>query len=98
MLTDPLYISAVTGEGVEALLAAITERLPESPFLYPDDELSTHPVRYFVAEMIRETALDALDEEVPYAIACEVDEYARPSARYTFAPRSTSNAKASGES
>jgi GTP-binding protein Era len=68
-------ISAVSGEGVDALIAAAAARLPESPFLYPDDEISTHTVRFFVSEMIRETALEQLEDEVPYSVACEVEEY-----------------------
>ncbi|GJG87558.1 GTPase Era [Gemmatimonadetes bacterium T265] len=72
---DAIAISAHTGAGVDALVARAADLLPESQFLYPDDELSTHPVRYFVAEMIRETALESLDDEVPYAVACEIDEY-----------------------
>ena len=68
-------ISATTGEGVEALLEAAAARLPESPFLYPEDEISTQTVRFFVSEMIRETALEQLEDEVPYSVACEVEEY-----------------------
>jgi GTPase len=68
-------ISAATGEGIDALLATVGAMLPESPFLYPDDEISTQPVRFFVAELVRETALEQLEDEVPYSIACEVEEY-----------------------
>jgi GTP-binding protein Era len=68
-------ISAVTGEGVDGLLVAIAECLPESPFLYPDDEISTQATRFFVSELIRETALEQLEDEVPYSVACQVDEY-----------------------
>jgi GTP-binding protein Era len=68
-------ISAVTGEGVAALLDAAAQRLPESPFLYPADEISTQAVRFFVSELIRETALEQLEDEVPYSVASEVDEY-----------------------
>jgi GTP-binding protein Era len=68
-------ISAVTGEGVDDLLAAIEPLLPQSPFLYPDDEISTQTVRFFVSELIREAALEQLEEEVPYSVACEVQEY-----------------------
>jgi GTPase len=74
---DPTAIpaSALTGEGIDQLLAAIEARLPESPFLYPDDDISTQTLRFFAAELIRETALDQLDEEVPYSIACEIEEF-----------------------
>jgi GTP-binding protein Era len=68
-------ISAATGDGVDDLFATLGALLPESPFLYPEDEISTQTVRFFVSELIRETALEQLEEEVPYSIACEVEEY-----------------------
>lgn len=69
------FISALTGEGVDALLDDLGAALPESPFLYPEDEISTASVRFFVAELVRETALEQLDQEVPYSLACEVEEF-----------------------
>ena len=45
-----LPISAATGEGLDQLLAAVRPHLPESPFLYPADDISAQPVRFFVAE------------------------------------------------
>jgi GTPase len=69
------FISALTGEGVDALFKEIGEQLPVSPFLYPEDEISTASVRFFVSELVRETALEQLDEEVPYSLACEVEEF-----------------------
>ncbi|HKW10091.1 MAG TPA: GTPase Era [Gemmatimonadaceae bacterium] len=68
-------ISAITGEGVGELLASVGALLPESPFLYPDDEISTQAVRFFVSELIRETALEQLEDEVPYSVASAVEEY-----------------------
>lgn len=68
-------ISAVTGEGVAELVTRVGLMLPESPFLYPEDELSTQTVRFFVTELVRETALEQLEEEVPYSIACEIEEF-----------------------
>jgi GTP-binding protein Era len=72
---NAIGISALTGEGVDQLLDAITERLPESPFLYPADDISTQSLRFFTSELIRETALEQLDEEVPYSVACEIEEF-----------------------
>jgi len=69
------FISAVTGEGISALLATVAGYLPESPFLYPEDEISTQHLRFFVSELIRETALEQLSDEVPYSIACEIEEF-----------------------
>jgi GTP-binding protein Era len=68
-------ISALTGEGVDELLADAAARLPESPFLYPDDEISIQTLRFFTAELIRETALEQLEDEVPYSVACSVEEF-----------------------
>lgn len=72
---DAFCISALTGDGVPALLDRIALLLPESPFLYPEDEISTHSLRFFTGELVRETALEQLDDEVPYSIACEVEEF-----------------------
>jgi GTP-binding protein Era len=74
-LPDARFISALTGDGVDALFAELGEQLPVSPFLYPEDEISTASVRFFVSELVRETALEQLDEEVPYSLACEVEEF-----------------------
>ena len=70
-----VYVSALTGDGITEMMAKIAERLPESPFLYPEDEISTQPVRFFVAELVRETVLEQLHDEVPYSVAVQVEEY-----------------------
>jgi GTP-binding protein Era len=72
---DAHFVAATTGEGVDELLAALAVLLPESPFLYPEDEISTQTLRFFVAELIRETALEQLEDEVPYSVACEIEEF-----------------------
>ena len=74
-LPDARFVSALTGEGIDALLADLSAMLPVSPFLYPEDEISTASVRFFVSELVRETALEQLDQEVPYSLACEVEEF-----------------------
>ena len=74
-LPEAVFISATTGEGVNELLERATTFLPESPFLYPDDEVSTQTLRFFVSELLRETALEQLSEEVPYSLACEIEEF-----------------------
>lgn len=68
-------ISAARGDGVETLLDLIATLLPESPFLYAEDDIGTQSLRFFTAELIRETALEQLEEEVPYSVACEVEEF-----------------------
>ncbi len=70
-----VLVSALSGEGIPELLAAIRAVLPEGPFLYPEDDVSTQHLRYFAAELVRETALEQLDDEVPHALACVVEEF-----------------------
>ncbi len=72
---DAVLLSAHTGDGMDRLVAAITGMLPESPYLYPPDELSTQPVKFFCAEFVRETALEQLGDELPHALACEIEEF-----------------------
>ena len=69
------FISATAGNGVAELLGRIKTLLPESPFLYPEDEISAQNLRFFVAELIREAALEQLSEELPYSVACEIEEF-----------------------
>jgi GTP-binding protein Era len=70
-----LRVSARTGAGIPELLDAIAERLPESPWLYPADEISDRPLRFLAAELVREAAFEALEQEVPYSLAVEVVEW-----------------------
>lgn len=70
-----LLVSALTGEGVNELLESISQELPESPFLYPEDDVSTQSVRFFVAELIRETVLEQLHDEIPYSVAVGIEEF-----------------------
>ena len=72
---DAHQIVALTGEGVPRLMQAVRQHLPESPYLYPEDEISTQSTRFFASELIRETALEQLDDEVPYSVACEIEEF-----------------------
>lgn len=68
-------VSAKTGEGTEALLTIVKSFLPEAPPLFPDDQLSTASVRFLAAEIIREKLFLALEQELPYNIAVEIDSW-----------------------
>lgn len=72
---DAVFISAQTGEGADELERRLTEHLPESPFLYDPEDISTQQTRFFVTELVRETALEQLEDEVPYSLACEIEEF-----------------------
>ena len=73
---DPVLATTATeGAGIGALRTALLDRLPLSPPLYPVDEVSAEPVRFFVEELIRETCFETLDEEVPYGTEVRVREF-----------------------
>jgi len=68
-------ISALTGAGTDELLDRIISILPEGPRYFPEDQLTDQPDRFFVAEVIREKALDRLEQEVPHAVAVVVNSF-----------------------
>jgi GTPase len=68
-------VSALTGEGIDELRSRLRDLLPEGPHLFPEDDVSTQHLRFFAAELIRETTLEQLSEEVPHAIACAIEEF-----------------------
>ncbi|WP_078379659.1 GTPase Era [Sutcliffiella halmapala] len=66
-------ISALQGNNVETLLEQIKKFLPEGPQYYPADQVTDHPERFIVAELIREKVLHLTREEVPHSIAVAID-------------------------
>jgi GTP-binding protein Era len=68
-------ISAKEGEGTDALVETVAADLPEGAFLYPDDEIASDPVRFFVAELVRETVFEQYEQEIPYCTFCHVEEF-----------------------
>jgi len=67
--------SGATGSGVETLLEQIVELLPEGPSFYGDDELTDRPIRFLVAELVREAAFESLEQELPYSLAVAVQSF-----------------------
>jgi GTP-binding protein Era len=68
-------VSATTGEGLEALLTALAAQLPDAPFAHDPEAISTQPLRFFAAEFVREAAFEQLEDELPYSITVEIDEF-----------------------
>jgi len=68
-------ISALDGTGVEELVAALTDLLPQGPPLFAEDDLSDLPVRFFVSEIIREQIILMTGEEIPYKTAVVVETF-----------------------
>lgn len=69
------YLSALTGEGVEELIGEIRSLLMPGPPYYPKEDLSEHPVRFFVSELIREQIFLQFQEEIPYSCTVEIVSY-----------------------
>jgi GTP-binding protein Era len=68
-------ISASNGEGVKDLKQALAQSMPESPWLYPEDEVSDATDRMIAAEMTREQLYNQLHQELPYASAIETESW-----------------------
>ena len=68
-------ISALKGEGLEELLKAIIDRLPEGPALYPEDEYTDQPQRFLAAEIIREKVIRHTHNEMPYVTAVLIEQF-----------------------
>jgi GTP-binding protein Era len=71
----PIPVSATRGDGMDELVQAVESALPEGPFLYPPEDLALQSVRFFVAELVRETVFEQFEDEIPYAVATRVDEF-----------------------
>lgn len=70
-----MMISATRGDNLEALRQMLVEALPEGDVLYPEDEVTQTHLRDIAAELIREAALNALEQEVPHGIAIEIESF-----------------------
>jgi GTPase len=70
-----VIVSATTGAGLDRLLERIRSYLPARAFEFDPDDVGTQPVRFFVVEYVREAAFELLDEELPYALSAEVEEF-----------------------
>ncbi|MBS4215615.1 GTPase Era [Neobacillus rhizophilus] len=70
-------ISALEGNNVERLLEQIKAILPEGPQYYPADQVTDHPERFIITELIREKALHLTREEIPHSLAVVLDKMER---------------------
>ncbi|MGE7112006.1 GTPase Era [Lysinibacillus sp. NPDC047702] len=70
-------ISALQGNNVENLLATLTKYLPEGPQYYPADQVTDHPERFIISELIREKVLHLTREEIPHSIAVVIEKIRR---------------------
>lgn len=73
--TEVIPISAAQGTNIDQLMKQTFAVLPEGPLYYAEDDLTDQPVSFLAAELIREKALFLTRDEVPHAIAVEVEAF-----------------------
>jgi len=72
---ETFMISALTGDGVEALLDTLAVRMPEGPWMFGEDQISDMPMRLLAAEITREKIFLQLGDELPYASTVETEQW-----------------------
>ena len=75
IFSDTFMVSAENGSGCEKLLEYLSVKIPDSPWLYPEDEVSDLPQRLLAAEITREQVLLKLHQELPYGATVETEEW-----------------------
>ncbi len=73
--SEVFMISAADGQGVDDLKARLAELMPESPWLYPEEQTADLPARLLAAEITREKLFLRVHEELPYAAAVETTAF-----------------------
>lgn len=77
--SDVVPVSARKKTNLDVLTEVITARIPEGPPFYPKDQVSEHPERFFVAEIIREKIFQKFGQEVPYSTQVNIVDFTEKS-------------------
>lgn len=77
MFRDIIPISAINGENIDTYIDSLKELLPEGPQYFPEDMITDQPERFIIAELIREKALEYLNEEVPHGIFVDIEKISK---------------------
>ncbi|MEM1112732.1 MAG: GTPase Era [Pseudomonadota bacterium] len=73
---EVIPISALRNHNIAELEACVTAHLPESAHFFPEDQLTDRSQRFLAAEIVREKIMRQLGDELPYAVAVEIEEFA----------------------
>lgn len=79
--SEIIPISALHGENVDRLVEMALSFLPEGEPYFPEDVVTDQPVRFLAAEIIREKVIERTRDEVPYAIAVQIEEFKEDEAK-----------------
>ncbi len=74
-VSEAVFISATTGEGLDEMMEAILRYIPFHEPYYEEDQLSDLPLRFFAQEVIREAILHNFSQEIPYATAVLIESF-----------------------
>jgi|ERR1700733_6044024 GTP-binding protein Era len=72
---DVIPLSARKREGLDALLREVVKALPDGPHYFPADQITDQPMRFMVAEIIREQVMLGTSEEVPYSTTVMIEQF-----------------------
>ncbi|MEM7468303.1 MAG: GTPase Era [Pseudomonadota bacterium] len=75
VFTEILPTNATSGDNIQTLLQTLIDLAPQAPHVYSEDEITDKPVRFLVAELLREKLMRSLGDELPYAISVVIDKY-----------------------
>ena len=74
-INNVVPVSALEGDNCDNLQAHILDMLPEGENIYPEDQVSDRPERFFAAELIREQITRRYHKELPYAVTVEIEQF-----------------------
>jgi GTP-binding protein Era len=72
---ETFMVAAISDDGVATMRARLAARMPEGPWLYPEDQVSDAPLRMLAAEITREKLFERLHDELPYQSTVETDSW-----------------------
>ena len=75
LFSDIFMISALEGDGVDTMKAALAAKAPKGPWMYPEDQISDVTMRILAAEITREKIFERLHEELPYGATVETEKW-----------------------
>jgi GTPase len=73
--SDVLMVSGLNGDGVDQLADLLASRMPEGPYLFPEDQAADMPSRLIAAEVTREKLMLRLHQEIPYQLTVETENW-----------------------
>ncbi|HHI75600.1 MAG TPA: GTPase Era [Gammaproteobacteria bacterium] len=77
-------VSAKEGTQVDVLDSLVLRQLPEGGPIYPEDQITDRPERFFAAEILREQIIRRYHEELPYAVTVEIERFEEEPGRYVI--------------